>query len=312
MKVLVTGGGGFIGSHVVDYLMSLGHSVLVVDNFFSGRDHWAHKELRPQIAIVDICDKTQLHAAFSDFQPEVVFHLAAHHYIPYCDCNPEAAYDLNVCGTLNILHEACRSKVQRLFFASSADVYAPSPRPHLEDDAIGPFTVYGRTKLVGEIICRGVIDWGWKPNLLIGRLFNAVGVRETNPHLVPEIIRQIAQGTSQLHLGNLFPTRDFVDLPTQAQAIVDATFAVQNCETVNICSGTAIRVGDMVNMILAQAGRSIEVVIDPDKVRAAERNNLCGTTYRLSSLIGYVPQPAHAATIQAILDEARAKESPSR
>jgi UDP-glucose 4-epimerase len=305
MKILVTGGGGFIGSHVVDYLMSLDHSVVVVDNLFSGRDHWLGREVRPEIAIVDILDRKKLSAVFLTHKPAVVFHLAAHHYIPFCDRNPAAAYDLNVGGTLNVLSEARKCDVERVFFASTADVYAPSPRPHMEDDAIGPFTVYGRTKVIGETICRGVLDWGWGTNLLIGRIFNAVGTRETNPHLVPEIIEQVAEGVTELRLGNMFPTRDFVDLQTQARAIVDATFAIQGIETVNIGSGIAIRVGQMIDMILAEAGRQINVVVDPAKVRAAERTNLCGTTNRLKNLIGYAPEPVGRKTIRIILDEAK-------
>lgn len=307
MKVLVTGGAGFIGSHVVDYLLLSRHDVVVVDTFFSGRDHWIGQKVRPDIARVDIMDRAALSRTFTKHQPSVVFHLAAHHYIPYCEKNPSIAYDLNVTGTCNVLQEASKHGVKRVFFASTADVYAPLPRSHMEDDAIGPFTVYGRTKLIGETMCRGTMDWGWCTNLLIGRIFNAVGVRETNPHLVPEIIQQIARGAYELRLGNLFPTRDFVDLPTQARAIVDATFAVEGIETVNICSGVAIAVKDMVNMILAEAGREVRVIIDPTKVRAAERNNLCGTTDRLRALIGYAPRPAGRETIRTILEEATLK-----
>jgi UDP-glucose 4-epimerase len=307
MKVLVTGGCGFIGSHVVDYLLSLGHEVSIVDNLSTGRDHWKEKSPSLKLSVLDIRDRLALSASFSEFRPDAVFHLAAHHYIPFCDRNPIEAYELNVGGTLNVLYEARNVAVERLFFASTADVYAPSPRPHMEDDPVGPFNVYGRTKLIGESICRGTIDWGWKPNLLIGRIFNAVGVRETNPHLVPEIVSQIAAGTSELRLGNLFPTRDFVDLPSQSRAIVDATLAVSGMETVNICSGVAISVGRMIEMLLAEAGRHIEVVVDPQKVRAAERNNLCGTTQRLKSLIGYAPDPAGGGLLRTILQEASAR-----
>jgi UDP-glucose 4-epimerase len=307
MRVFVTGGCGFIGSHVVDYLISSGHQVVVLDNLYSGRDHWLGQTRRPQLAIIDLLDRKALSETFSQYKPDAVFHLAAHHYIPFCEENPAAAYDLNVCGTLNVLSEASKSGVDRVFFASTADVYAPSPRPHTEDDALGPFSVYGRTKLIGEMLCRGVADWGWRPNLLIGRIFNAVGLRETNPHLVPEVISQIARGVPELRLGNLYPTRDFVDLTTQACAIVDATFAVRGIETVNIGSGIAVSVGEMINLILSAAECHVKVVVDPKKARAAERSNLCGTTDRLRSLIGYSPDPVGRPTIRAILSEAQAQ-----
>ena len=304
MRIIVTGGCGFIGSHIVDYLILLGHSIVVLDNLSSGQDHWQGKSGRPELLQIDVLDRIALSEAFAAHKPAVVFHLAAHHYIPFCENDPAAAYDLNVTGTFNVLNAAHKLYVERIFFASTADVYAPSPRPHMEDDALGPFTVYGKTKLIGEMICRGTVDWGWHPNLLIGRLFNAVGPRETNPHLVPEVISQIVNGATELRLGNLFPTRDFVDVATQARAIVDATMEIRGIETINIGSGTAIRVGEMIDMILSEAGRNIKVMIDPGKVRAAERSNLCGTTNRLRNLIGYIPNSAGPQTIRTIMEEA--------
>jgi UDP-glucose 4-epimerase len=250
-------------------------------------------------------DREALAATLAEHRPEAVFHLAAHHYIPFCEREHDAAYDLNIVGTINVLNECKTAGVQRVFFASTADVYAPSPRAHSEDDALGPLTVYGRTKLIGEMICRGTIDWGWQPHLLIARLFNAVGTRETNPHLVPEIVHQIAKGVSELRLGNLFPTRDFVDVLIQARGIVDVTFAVHGIETVNISSGVSVKVAQMVDLILTESGQHVHLVADSDKTRAAERNNLCGTTNRLKQLIGYAPSPAGAQTIRDILDEAR-------
>ena len=125
MKVFVTGGAGFIGSHVADYLLSLGHTVIVVDNLFSGRDHWQTQTVRPELAVVDILDRPSLSELFSRHKPEAVFHLAAHHYLPFCEKNPSAAYDLNIGGTVNVLCEASRTGVDRVFFASTADVMPP-------------------------------------------------------------------------------------------------------------------------------------------------------------------------------------------
>jgi UDP-glucose 4-epimerase len=303
MKALVTGGLGFIGSHVVDELMDRGHSVMVLDNFSTGRDHWIGSHSRPDIRNLDIKDRPLVRRAFQEWKPEIVFHLAAHHYIPFCDQHPAEAYDLNLTGTLNILTESVSTGVGRFFFASTADVYAPSPKPHRENDAVGPFTIYGHTKLLGELLCRGALEWNWKADLLIGRLFNAVGKRETNPHLVPETVKQIAKGASVVRLGNLFPTRDFVDVVTQSQAIVDAACCISGFEICNIGSGVPVTVQHMVDVIVRAAGRPVTVASDPLKQRASERNNLCADTNRLRTIIGYAPKPADEASIRAILAE---------
>lgn len=173
-----------------------------------------------------------------------------------------------------------------------------------EDDALGPFTAYGRTKLIGEMICRGTIDWGWQPHLLIGHLFNAVGTRETIPICCRRLFSN-CQGVSELRLATYFRPGTLSMCLLKRRAIVDATFAVHGIETVNISSGVSVKVAQMVDLILTESGQHVHLVADSAKPRAAERNNLCGTTNRLKQLIGYAPSPAGAQTIRDILDEAR-------
>lgn len=300
MKVLITGGCGFIGSHAVDYLLEGGHEVCAVDNLCRGRDHWLGAALRPLIEVLDITDYAALGRAMDLFKPMAVIHLAAHHYIPYCEQHPYEAYALNVGGTMNVLHAARVSGVERLFFASTGDVYRPQAAPHREDDELGPFTVYGKTKLIGEALCNDAIGWDSPRHILIGRLFNAVGTRETNPHLVPEVVAQIASGQSTLRLGNLFPTRDFIDVRSLACAIVDATMAVEGVMTSNIGSGESVTVQAMVELIVRASGREIEILSVPEKCRPSERDHLCPDTARLRSLIGYAPSAANEATIKEI------------
>ncbi len=303
MKVLVTGGCGFIGSHVVDVLVERNHEVLVLDNMVRGKNHWIGREAGVRISKVDITDGPAFLAAAHAWSAGVLFHLAADHFIPQCEANPEAAYELNVCGTLHALKAAQLTSCERFFLASTADVYPPSDAAHVETDGSGPFTVYGRTKLACEYAVSDMRGKLMGRHTLIGRLFNAVGARETNPHIAPEVARQLLSGSSTLRLGNLTPTRDFVDVRAMAEAIVDATFAARGMELLNIGSGESITVAQMVDRIVSAHGRRVEIVVDPSKVRPAERQHLKPDVSRLRKLIGYAPRSAGEETIRQMLTD---------
>ena len=140
-------------------------------------------------------------------QPDVLVHLAAIHYIPECEAKPSRAIRMNIEGTQNVL-SACVDSVSRVVFASTGAIYDPSVAdPLTEVSAIKTGDVYGITKLA----CEELVSYHAKKkrgNVVIARLFNAVGTRETNPHLIPEIAVQLANGSREIELGNLYPKRD--------------------------------------------------------------------------------------------------------
>jgi UDP-glucose 4-epimerase len=311
MRVAVTGGCGFIGSHVVDRLLRDRADVLVIDNFSKGRDHWARSSRRPEIIRVDVTNRSAKIETIAEWRPDAVIHLAAHHYIPFCEQNAAEAYRLNVGGTLNVLEAAVAADAKRFFFASTADVYGPSARPHAESDTVAPFTVYGRTKLIGETMVGELPRLGFKGDIVVGRIFNAVGPRETNPHLVPEMVLQLKRGVRQLMVGNLSPTRDFVDVASMGEVIVDVTMlarpAAEPAPTVvNIGSGRSIAVSEMVALICQASGVSPTVTVDPARVRPAEREHLCAEVTRLKQLIGRAPHEAGLAVLKQLFLEGAA------
>ena len=223
-RVLVTGGAGFIGSHVVDELVARGDDVHVIDNFFNGRRE--HLSLpADRIHEGDLRDAPWMAKTLAAIAPQRVFHLAAIHFIPYCNDHPTEAVMINIQGTQNLLDGLAGTPAERLFFASTAAVYPPKEGEHLETDPIDPMDVYGATKAAGEALVRGWAAGSGKA-VAIGRLFNAVGHRETNPHLLPDIMDQLNAGVRTLHLGNLDPRRDFIDARDMARAILAASDSV--------------------------------------------------------------------------------------
>jgi UDP-glucose 4-epimerase len=303
-KAIVTGGCGFIGSAAVDVLLTRGYEVYVIDNLSLGRDRWGHAPVRPELVMRDILDSEGLAHDFARIQPQLVLHMAAHHYIPFCEANPYEAYRLNVGGTLNVLEACRRSPIERFFFASSGDVYAPAFVPHREIDMVSPIYVYGHTKYLGEQLCAKFFETHVKGAAIIGRLFNATGPRETNPHLIPEVVRQIVSGKRVIEVGNLWPKRDFVDVRSMASVIVDLTEKASGTEIVNVGSGIVQEIGAVLELLRAAAPHSVEIVSVPQRQRPNDRPYLCPDVARLKRLNGSAAAPFAADTARAIFAEA--------
>ncbi|MDP2024889.1 NAD(P)-dependent oxidoreductase [Sulfuriferula sp.] len=300
-RALVTGGAGFIGSHVVDELVATGHEVHVIDNFMNGRrEHLAG--LPPhRIHEVDIRDQDGLARKVAEIAPQLVYHLAAIHFIPYCTEHPTESVLINIQGTQNLLDALTAAPVERLFFASTAAVYPPKDGRHLETDPSEPMDVYGATKSAGEALVKAYAHTARVP-VVIGRLFNAVGHRETNPHLLPEIVKQLATGARTLHLGNLDPRRDFVDTRDMAKAIVAASLAVSaGSDVFNIGSCRQYSVIEVVQICERVLGETIEVVQDPSRVRKVERQSLLAGIDKLTAATGWTPEIDLEQTLRELL-----------
>ena len=240
-RALVTGGAGFIGSHLVDALSGMGCEVHVIDNFMNGRREHIAGLPDDQVHSEDLRDLGLAMKTVGQVTPDIVYHLAAIHFIPYCNDHPTEAVLINILGTRNLLRALAGAKSQRVFFASTAAVYPTKTGAHLEGDAGAPSDIYGATKLAGEALMEAFRSETGAA-CVVGRLFNAVGPRETNPHLVPEIVRQLACGARSIRLGNLDPRRDFIDARDMALGIVAATGHIRvGNDTFNIGSGSPIQ-----------------------------------------------------------------------
>jgi UDP-glucose 4-epimerase len=298
---LVTGGAGFIGSVLCRRLLDEGRDVVAFDNLSYGREDLlgpAHPRLR--LVRGDLRDRDVVHAVMRERNPDVVFHLGALHFIPYCNAHPAEALDVNLTGTRALL-AGCRERPPRaLVFASSAAVYPVEGSPFDEERLPGPVDVYGHTKLSGEELVR-LFGAQTGVAVAVARLFNAFGPGDTNPHLVPEIVQQLRSGARTLCLGNLEPVRDYVHVSDVAAALHDLSEAAEGTEVWNVGSGRGHSVRDVVGAFAEALGQPLEITQDPSRVRPVERRELVADTRKLRSRTGWAPRVGLAEGLRGIL-----------
>jgi UDP-glucose 4-epimerase len=299
---LVTGAAGFLGSHVIEKLVATDKKIIALDNL-----SWGHKDFiesyskkyKGQLDFyqIDLRNFSELSAMIEKTKPTHVIHLAALHFIPAAIKNPSMAVDINVLGTQNLL-QALREKssVKALWMASTGDVYAPDEKPHHEQNStIAPFNIYGLSKLMCEQLIhledRNTAD----TRFIIGRLFNLYGARETNPHILPEIIEQIKKnkGDITLNLGNVWPKRDMVPVDEAAQCIIESVVKVSDSPKkvycMNYATGNAVSMEEMIMAISKILNRKIVIQPDPAKIRSVERAHLQADVQSLKNFIGKTP-----------------------
>jgi UDP-glucose 4-epimerase len=302
-RVLITGGAGFIGSALCRELSGQGHEVFVVDDLSFGR-----RELAPvddaHFHRVDIRDRSAVMDVLQRVRPERVLHLAAIHFIPYCNQHPVEAADINITGTINVLDACGRAgSVTQVFVASTAAVYPIAEGSIDEDHPLGPLDIYGITKLATEKLANEFHHRTGIP-VIIGRFFNAFGPNETNPHLIPEIQKQVRSGARTLHLGNLDPKRDFIhteDMGRAMSALLNA--GLGGVEVFNIGRGIEYSVREIVDAFARQLGEPLHIVVDPARVRKVERMHLLADVGKLKRVTGWEPRWSIDEGVATLLTE---------
>jgi UDP-glucose 4-epimerase len=289
-KILVLGGAGFIGSHLVDVCLLKGHGVVVYDNFSRGKREYLPKHEDLSIVTEDILDLETLKSTVNEYKPEIVFHLAAEHFIPACEEMPGLALRKNVEGTQNVL-TATTNIVEKIIFASTGAIYDPEITDSLNESSnIKTGDIYGITKQTCEELIKYHVKKG-RGKVIIARLFNAVGRRETNPHLVPAIMEQLASGERHIELGNLYPRRDYVHVEDIAEALYSLGLneIESDVEIFNIGSGKEYSVEELVKMCGEVMNEPIKIESVPERRRKYDRPNQLADITRIKNVTGWEP-----------------------
>lgn len=268
-KALVTGGAGFIGSHLVERLVREGWRVRVLDDFSSGAyANLSEKWLGETVEVVegDVRDVDTCYAACRDV--DCVFHLAAISSVASSIAAPLSTHDINLGGTLNVLCAARDLNVRRLVFSSSASVYGNADViPTAENQPISPQSPYASSKACAEYYCRNFSDLHGLETVVL-RYFNVFGPRQSAHSgyaaVIPLFVQAAINGRMPIVYGDGLQTRDFVHVETVAEAnFLAATVPDAAGKTFNIAGGQGISLLDLLDALSRITGKEMEPEFHP-------------------------------------------------
>ncbi len=295
--VLVTGAGGFIGSHLVERLLKEGCNLRALVHYNSlGR--WGWLEALPEaernaieVMAGDIRDQDMVRLAVKGV--DVVFHLAALIAIPYSYQSPESYVDVNVRGTLNVLQAARDFNIERLLVTSTSEVYGTARYvPIDERHPRQPQSPYSATKISADSLAESFFRSFDLPVVTV-RPFNTFGPRQSARAVIPTIISQLLGGAQTISLGDTAPTRDFNFVTDTADGFV-AIARADNVigEEINIATGTEHGIGDVAELLCNLIAPGARVERDEQRIRPkkSEVERLLGNAAKMHALTGWKPQ----------------------
>ena len=299
-KVFVTGADGFIGSHLIEHLVSMGADVRAMVYYNSWNEMgWLKdidKSILDQVDIYkgDIRDTERVSDGI--FNSEYVFHLSSLIAIPYSYEATRSYVDTNISGVLNVL-EACKKSdsLTRLVHVSTSEVYGSAQTvPISEDHPLIGQSPYSASKIAADKIAESFY-LSFELPVVTARPFNTFGPRQTARAVIPTIISQVLSGAKTLKLGSLTPTRDFNYVSDTANGMALLALAKKaEGEAVNIGSGNEWSIKETVEIILDIIGSNIEIISDESRIRPekSEVNRLIADNSKIKSLTTWEDQIA--------------------
>jgi UDP-glucose 4-epimerase len=295
MKILITGGAGFIGSHLCDKYTKEGHTVVCLDNFMSGNltnvrhllDYRNFKLIKGDIRDFDLLEKIMRDV-------DVVFHLAAQIHVDMSYIEPKLTYDVNVMGTQNILEVARIYDAKRVIYASTSEVYGSALyAPIDEDHPLNAPHPYGASKIAADRMCYAYIQtYGMDISIL--RLFNIFGPRQRDigyGGVISIFTRRVLSNLPPIIYGDGMQTRDY----TYVKDAVRAYDLVLNhnkpiTEPINFGTGKEVSIKDLANKIIDLCGKSAEIKPVPIEPRIGEVKRLIADATKAKKLLEWEPK----------------------
>lgn len=304
--VLVTGAGGFIGSHLAERLVGMGAKVSALVHYNALDTHgWLNQSpVRNDMRIVsgDICDRDSVRQAMQG--ADVVFHLAALIAIPYSYHAPASYIRTNVEGTLNVLQAAREIGVGRLVHTSTSEVYGTAQYvPIDEAHPLQGQSPYSASKIGADKMVEA-FHLSFEVPAVTVRPFNTFGPRQSARAVIPTVITQCLSG-DKVTLGNLLPTRDLNFVSNTVDGFIKAaeTDAVLG-HTINLGSGREISIGDLAALIARLCGHAVRIETESQRIRPekSEVERLLADNAKARQLLGWDPKVGLEEGLQITID----------
>ena len=294
--IFVTGADGFIGSHLVEKLISKSFNVkaLVYYNSFNNYgwiDNIENKiKKKIEIVVGDIRDEKIIRDSLKNC--DYILHLAALIGIPYSYISPKSYIDTNVVGTLNLLQAAKDLNIKRVIHTSTSEVYgSPSYLPIDEKHPLLGQSPYSASKIGADQLAMSYYH-SFKTPISIIRPFNTYGPRQSARAIIPTIILQILSGRKDIKLGNIFATRDFNYIDDTVDGFLKILNSNSNGEVINIGSGYDISIENLVKIISKLMSVEVNIIKDNKRVRPkkSEVDRLKANNNKAKKLLGWKPK----------------------
>jgi UDP-glucose 4-epimerase len=305
-KVLVTGGAGFIGSHMVDRLVNDGYDVRIIDDLSTGRIENIQSLLSAGMVDFvkgDIRDASLVTKNIDDI--DVVVHFAAVTSVPFSVKNPELTFDVNLLGTLNLIRACAQRDIGRFVFVSSCAVCGdPKSLPVREEHQTNPISPYAESKLIAERYCLGFQQRQLLKSVVL-RFFNVYGPRQgMNDYsgVITRFIDRVRQKEPLSIYGDGSQTRDFVNVHDVVEAVLASMKSSDSeGEVFNIGSGKPTSINELAKTILELAGVDLEIRYE--KPRAGDIKDSYADISKAKKFLGYEPKVSLRDGLRVLLEE---------
>jgi GDP-4-dehydro-6-deoxy-D-mannose reductase len=302
LRILITGGTGFVGTHLVRFLKSRDSQISVIAS-----GNRANREPAVQYYELDIRDAGRVRTVIRETNPQQLYHLAGVAAVDASWADPRRTYEINVFGALNVFDAAMSLPVPpSILNISTSQIYAPATGILTEESPLRPANPYAASKAMAELLVPQYRDLAGG-RIITARPFNHTGPGQPSNFVLPAIAKQFAEmelgwRPPKLRVGNIMVRRDFTDVRDVVRAYAILLEKGRTSELYNVCSGSAVLLSDVIRMFEETSGIEVTTEIDPEKVRTGEISEIYGDPRKLQAETGWNREIPLRKTVEDMLN----------